>query len=79
MVLTHVEAPNTKKDLRNEFFVEFWSYDNKGFSIRTFSFEISGLAFARDVSEHRSRDLLKNSSRWTFKAPLRQIPDDCLK
>ena len=49
----YLEVPDTRKDLRIEFFVEFRSYDSKGFSIRTFTFEISSLAFARDVSEHR--------------------------
>ena len=52
----YLEDSDTKNDLRNGFFSKNWSYDNKGFSIRTFVLIISSLAFARHVSEHESRE-----------------------
>ena len=44
----YLEVSDTKKDLRNEFFVEFWSYDNKGLSIRAFIEMMSKFAEAAD-------------------------------
>ena len=48
-----LEVSDTKKDPRNGFFSEFWSYDNSGFSIRSFMLMMSSLAFVRYVSEQR--------------------------
>ena len=50
----YLEVSDTKKDLRNEFFVEFWSYDNKGLSIRAFIEMMSKFAEVADRNGPRS-------------------------
>ena len=65
--MTGLEVSDTKNDLRNVFFREFWVYRVKGLNIFCFTKKLSAVFIERDVSSTISRLFFKYSSDQTFK------------